>query len=125
MSVCFRHRSLGEPNYDTLEFLGDAVLDLILADQIYEENIGIDNMSRFKCKHRSNKYLAGISRKLGLTKYFQSSNTFTIEESIKSQADIIEAILGLVYKRHGFKKAQLVYDFLIFKALYRSQNDSF
>ena len=103
------HKSLGNErkeyknqNNERLELLGDAVLDLIVAEYLYKnyKNASEGTIAKLKAMVVSEPILAKISRQIGVGKFLMLSRGEVMSggrnrESIL--ADSFEAILGAVY----------------------------
>ena len=94
-------------NYERLEFLGDAVLELVVSEYLYknyEQDEGDMTKTRanFVCENANYEYM----NKLGLIKYIKVGNGEV--ENIKKTivADIFEAFIGAIYLDQGFDKAK-------------------
>lgn len=93
-------------NYERLEFLGDAVLDLVVADYLYnhfKENEGEMTKVRasYVCENANYRYATD----LGLTKYIlvghgEQKDGASLKKAIV--ADIFEALMGAVYEDLGY-----------------------
>ena len=62
------HRSFGVDNNERLEFLGDALLDLIVGESLFNQHPGADegNLSRLRSSIVNKSALAGIGREWNL-----------------------------------------------------------
>ncbi len=96
-------------SYEQLEFLGDAVLDLIVTEILFErfpnENEGF--MTKLRSKIVKGDSLAILSQKLNLGSVVEVGERAKgqgIEYSNSVLADIFEAVIGAVYKDKGYKK---------------------
>lgn len=99
-------------NYERLEFLGDAVLDLVLADYLYihhKESEGEMTKVRatYVCENANYQYALD----LGLPKYIlvghgESKDGEPLKKAIV--ADIFEALMGAIYIDLGFATARKV-----------------
>jgi len=107
------HKSTGaEQNYEKLEFLGDRVLGLIIAQKL---NILMSDHSvskiHLKFESLTNEYyLAKIAKKITLNKFIlvqdgKDHENFKKNDSILS--DSLEAIIGGIFIDGGYSKAQL------------------
>jgi len=118
--LAFRHKSVSayakrghHDSYERLEFLGDAVLGLIIADYLFKkfpfktEGFLADLRSKIVC----GKNLSRISQKLGFDNFIvvqQSMNTSSVTD------DVFEAILGALYIDKGYEYTKkLVLDRII------------
>lgn len=107
------HRSaLGESN-ERLEFLGDAVLDIVVSDELFrsQEDADEGDLSRLRSSIVKDKSLAELASDLGLGEYLvlgggERKTGGHRRESIL--ADALEAIFGAVYVDAGFDAARTV-----------------
>lgn len=97
-------------SYERLEFLGDAVLDLIAAEILFEKfpkaNEGFLTKSRAKLV--KGETLANFSAKLGIEDILElgeRSEQLTISKSIL--ADVFESIIAAIYITKGYPNAFL------------------
>jgi dsRNA-specific ribonuclease len=84
-------------NYQTLEFLGDRVLSLILAEELFvSESLDEGKMTPLKSKFENNPILAEYGENIGLRNYIRASEK---RENISPNviADVFEAICGALY----------------------------
>jgi len=111
----FRHRSVADgsnyekiDSYERLEFLGDAVLDLIVSEIIYDQ---FDNKSEgFLTKLRAGlvrgETLALFTQKLNMNYWLQvgdRAQDSNIRTSSSVLADIFEAVVGAIYQDLGYE----------------------
>lgn len=106
------HKSYKKPyNNERLEFLGDAVLDLIVGEYLYnkfpDSNEGILSKIRASLVNESGFTL--LARKLNLGKYIylslaEENNNGRDKPSLLSNA--FEAIIGAIYMESGLLAAQ-------------------
>ena len=113
------HKSLGNErkeyknqNNERLELLGDAVLDLIVAEYFYKnyKNASEGTIAKLKAMIVSEPILAKISRQIGVGKFLMLSRGEVMSggrnrESIL--ADSFEAILGAVYIDSNLDEARV------------------
>ena len=92
-------------NNERLEFLGDAVLNVVVADIVFKkyanQNEGFLTNTRSKIVKRET--LDMISCKLGLNKLIISSPRASLQKSHIS-GNALEAFIGAVYLDHGYRK---------------------
>ena len=104
------HSSMAETNeqgikesYERLEYLGDAVLGLIVAEYLYshypfkEEGF----LTEIRSKIVSREALNNLGIKIGLRELVQYNQKSRTSKSV--YGDAIEALIGAVYLDHGFK----------------------
>ena len=106
------HRSHSAKNYERLEFLGDAVLDMVLSERLYKEFSQIEEgrLSRMRAHLVNQRALAQIAREIELDTFLilgkGESTSGKNRDSILS--DSLEAVIGGVYIDGGFESAQKV-----------------
>ncbi len=94
-----------------LEFLGDAVLDLIISEHLYtafpESDEGQLSGNRAKIVNRTS--LAGFAKKIALGEHLfigKSADKTKIQASQSALADALEALIGAVYLDAGLVEAR-------------------
>lgn len=110
LQLALTHPSKGSPHNQRLEFLGDAVLGLVVARHIYERNPNLSegDLSLLKNSVVSNSNLAQVAREINLTGYIDydsSTLKLGIKEVDSIHADVVEAIIGAVLLDGGFDQA--------------------
>ena len=96
------HRSAGQQNNERLEFLGDAVLGMVIAAELYRRfpDCSEGEMSRLRASLVKGETLSELARDLSLGDYLRlgpgelKSGGFRRDSIL---ADAFEAILGAVY----------------------------
>ncbi len=94
-----------------LEFLGDAVLSLILAEALFTlfPNEREGNLARARSALAKGEYLALLARKLGLPKHLRLATHERQaggHERPSSQEDALEALIGAIYLDSDFETAR-------------------
>src|SRR5690606_21574699 len=107
------HRSHGARHNERLEFLGDSVLNFVVAAMLYKRFAKIDegDLSRLRANLVKQSSLADIATRLSLSQYLRLG-----EGELKSGgfrrpsilADALEALFGAVFLDGGFDAAQKV-----------------
>ncbi|HMI37640.1 MAG TPA: ribonuclease III [Steroidobacteraceae bacterium] len=108
------HRSAARANNERLEFLGDAVLNLIVAQYLYAQYPQADEgaLSRLRAAVVSGDSLARLAGplELGLALSLGAGELKTGGERRESiLADALEAVCGAVYLEAGFETARRVF----------------
>lgn len=113
LAQALTHRSFSATNNERLEFLGDSVLNFIIAHQLFNLFTGLPegDLSRLRAKLVKEASLAEIAIDLHLGDYLKLG-----EGELKSAgwrrpsilADALEAIVGAVYLDGGFVAAEQV-----------------
>lgn len=92
----------GDDN-ERLEFLGDAVLDLVNANLLYnDKELTEGDMTEKRKSLVSNSDLAELFNDLGMKNYVLVANNFNLSNKVK--ADFIEALFGAVFASKGYQK---------------------
>jgi len=88
-----------------LETLGDSVIDLLVLDWLYHEDVMTEGMlTKKRAKIVQNTTLAKIGKDLQLESILRCAPAYIIQE--KDIADTIEAIFGAVYVANGLSSCQ-------------------
>ncbi len=104
------HRSFSADNNERLEFLGDAVLDLVVSDILYRNypNMSEGELSRIRSQVVCKDALARLGHKLNLANYIRLSSG-ELKSGGRGKpsiiADAVESILGAIYLESGLEKA--------------------
>lgn len=97
----------GINNYERLEFLGDAVLELIISEYLYNNyNLKEGEMTKVRASFVCEKALDKYSSDIGLHKYIKvgMGQINNINEAIV--ADVFESVLAVIYLEKGFNTAK-------------------
>jgi len=110
-SRALTHRSAAGTNNERLEFLGDAVLDFVISEVIFElrPEAPEGDLSKLRSSLVKDTSLAQLARDLGLGEHLilgsgERKTGGHRRESIL--ADALEALFGAVYLDRGFTAAQ-------------------
>lgn len=96
-------------DYERLEFLGDAVLELVMSDYIYknfEKDEG--SMTKTRANYVCEDALAEYMHDLDLVKYIKVGNGEIGEIQKAIVADIFESLMGAIYLDQGFETVKRV-----------------
>ena len=109
------HRSFGADNNERLEFLGDALLDLIVGESLFNQHPGADegNLSRLRSSIVNKSALAGIGREWNLGEHIllgagELKSGGRSRDSIL--ADTVEAVVAAVYLDGGLAACRKLVD---------------
>lgn len=96
----------GGENYERLEFLGDAVLQLIMSEYFYKNaHLSEGDMSKTRASYVCEAALFEYSKKIGLIPYIKVGHGIqSLNETII--ADIFEAVLAVIYLDKGYDVAR-------------------
>ena len=105
------HGSMGEPrNYERLEFLGDRVLGLAIAEWLHERG----GMSEGTLSQRLNALVSGhtcamVAREIGLPQHLRLGKQARDDgghDSDNILGDTVEALLGALFIERGYEPAR-------------------
>ncbi len=107
------HKSISKTNYERLEFLGDAVLQLIISKYLFSTYSDYKEgyLSREKQSLVSKKIISKISLNLGLLDLLRSNNldidsNLSLRDSLA--ADIFESLLGAIFLDSSYSQCETV-----------------
>ncbi|MGI6153488.1 MAG: ribonuclease III [Christensenellaceae bacterium] len=103
----------GEPNYERLEFLGDAVLELAVSDMLYARYTSLNEgqLTQMRAKIVCAKTLAHLARTLDLGAHLSLGNGEERTGGRDKQSileNAMEAVFGAIYVDGGFYAAKTV-----------------
>ena len=118
INVAFTHTSYANEHntisYERLEFLGDAVLELLCSDYLYEHtHYQEGEMSRMRSLYVCENALYEYSKKIRLKDYIRLGNSVkTPNKTII--ADVFEAMMGVLYLEKGYSECKkLFFDLIV------------
>ncbi len=109
--TAFQHSSYVNENhmksdYERLEFLGDAVLELVMSDYLYKNvNLKEGDLTKLRASYVCENALYEYSSDLELSKYIKVGHGEEIDGGRFKKvimADIFEALMGAIYLDLGF-----------------------
>ena len=111
LNQAFTHKSLNtqpRKNYERLEFLGDAVIDIIVSRELMRDFPEGDEglLTQRRAALVQKPYLASIGHLLDLMDYLMIEKSVNLEiEKIaeKQQANLFEALIGAIYLDGGIE----------------------
>lgn len=105
------HRSFGGTNNERLEYLGDAVLDLVVGEMLYSKfpqaNEGV--LSNLRSQMVCQKALATVARTLGVHEVIilgQSASRSGGHQRDSILSDALEALIGAIFVDSGWDAAR-------------------
>lgn len=96
---------------ERLEFLGDAILELVVRDFLYEKfpELGEDDLTEKKKSLTHQRFLARMARQIGLDRFVRLGRGEAASggrEKDSIMANVLEALLGAVYLDQGLSAAR-------------------
>lgn len=111
LEMALTHRSAGKVNNERLEYLGDAVLNMIIAAELYERfpEASEGQMSRSRASLVNGVTLAALAKEIALGDYLilgagELKTGGFARDSILAGA--MEAVFGAVYLDSGFERCR-------------------
>ncbi len=107
----FTHSSHAGPTYERLEFLGDRVLGLVIADWLYERH---PDDPEGKLSQRLNSLVSGatcalVGREMALSGHIRLGKQALDDGAYDSDnviGDVVEALIGALFLDHGLDAAR-------------------
>ena len=105
----FTHASLTQKGYvsnERLEFLGDAVLELLVTERLYRDSDAREGeLTELRKRYVSKSALERAERRLGVLKFLRYGSG---EDALrgKTASNLIEAIVGAIYLDGGIEAAR-------------------
>jgi ribonuclease-3 len=116
MDLAMTHRSFayehgGLPTNERMEFLGDAVLGLVVTDSLYRRypDVAEGQLAKMRAAIVNARALADVARDLGLGDMLRLGRGEEItggRDKSSILADTLEAVIGAVYLEHGLSAAE-------------------
>jgi ribonuclease III len=105
------HGSTGKPDYQRLEFLGDRILGLVIADMLYQQ---FAEEAEGRLSHRLNALVSGstcaeIARQIDVAPHMRlgkQARDDGAQQSDNVLGDVMEALIGALYLDHGLDAAR-------------------
>ena len=117
------NRDFGLDHNERMEFLGDAVLELIVTEYLYNNFSNPEGeLTNYRAALVNGKMLAKISKEIGLEDYLLMSKGETKDLGKARQyllANALEAVIGAIYLDQGYKKSsKFITEFILSKMEY-------
>lgn len=102
-------------SYERLEYLGDAVLELIISDYFFKNtNLDEGQMSKKRSMYVCEEALDAYAKEINLSSYIKIGNGLSNGVNASIVADVFESVIATIYLNNGFKAAkEFIYDIII------------
>ena len=98
----FTNENPSYPDYERLEFLGDAVLEIIISEYLYKERkLEEGLMTRMRASYVCEEACATYAKERGLDEDIRVGSGETLNQTIT--ADVFEAFVAALYLDQGFE----------------------
>lgn len=95
------------PSYERLEYLGDAVLELIMSDYFYKNtDYPEGKMSKIRSSYVCEAALDKYAEVINLKDYIKVGHSLESDINETITADVFEAVIATIYLNSGFNKAK-------------------
>ena len=111
-SYCYEHKLNYDENNERLEFLGDAIFDAIIADELYARLTDNEegDLSRLRASVVCEQSLIRKAEELQLSDYMRLGHgeqiSFMHKKNRSLMADALEATIGAIYRDGGWEAAK-------------------
>ncbi len=109
----------GRKDYERLEFLGDAVLELVSSDYLYHkhEDLKEGKLTKLRASMVCEPALAKCARNIGLEEYIllgKGEEMTGGRDRVSIISDVMEAVIGAMYLEGGLNTAkEFIYDYVL------------
>lgn len=112
LSAALTHRSVGKGNYERLEFLGDAILGMVIADALYKKfpDATEGELSRMRARLVRGESLTRLAQRISLGDYLSLGQGELKSGGFRRAsilADAFEALLGAIYLDSDINRCRL------------------
>jgi len=126
LTTALRHKSAGKPNNERLEFLGDALLNAIVADTLYaDSSLSEGEMTARRSALVQGKTLSEVALEIDLGSHLElgmGERKGAVRASILE--DALEALIGAVYLDSDFNTCKQVVTGLLQRRIQRLKGSS-
>lgn len=107
LALALSHRSVGRDNNERLEFLGDSILNHVIAEALYQrfDEVREGELSRLRASLVKGETLAAVAREIELGDYLRLGSGERKSGGHRREsilADALEAVAGAVLLDGGF-----------------------
>ncbi len=111
LTIALTHRSFGQPHNERLEFLGDGLLNCVVAVRLFEQfpKANEGELTRLRANLVCKQTLAKVAQALNLSEYLQLGQGELKSAGFRREsilADTLEAIIGAVYLDSDWEQAK-------------------
>jgi ribonuclease III len=122
LQIALTHRSAGKNNYERMEFLGDALVNMVCAELLFRTQIGANEgeLTRMRANLVDEASLAAFARELNLSDHLILGSGELKSGGYRRDsilADTFEAICGGIYLDHGLASMRALLEPMLLAAM--------
>lgn len=111
LETALTHRSAKRNHYERMEFLGDAVLNMVISDTLYQQfpEAAEGQLSRLRASLVKGENLSKHAKQMELGEYLRLGSGELKSGGFRRKsilADVFESIIGAIYLDAGFEAAR-------------------
>ncbi|MEJ2452490.1 MAG: ribonuclease III, partial [Gammaproteobacteria bacterium] len=111
LAIALTHRSAAKNHYERMEFLGDAVLNLVISAELYQRFPAASEgeLSRLRAHLVKGESLSGLASELALGEHIRLGSGELKSGGFRRKsilADVLESIIGAIYLDAGIEAAR-------------------
>lgn len=134
LKTSLTHSSFANENYtesnERLEFVGDAVLDLMMGKYLYVNHKDFDegDLTKTRAKYVCESALVDYAKACGLKDYLllgKGEEKSNGRDRVSLQADAFEAFIGAVYLDKGLMEVYKIFDKIVIPIAIAEKTDNF
>ncbi len=115
---------------ERLEFIGDAVLDVLMSEHLYKKHKDFTegDLSKKRAKHVCESALSKYAKACNLSKYLLLSKGEEMSQGrskVSLQADAFEALIGAVYIDKGLDETYKIFNKIVLPIMLEEHKDDF
>ena len=118
LELSLTHKSYSQQNNERMEYLGDSLLNFVIADSIFSKftDLSEGKMTQFRASLVSREVLNEIAKERGLEKFIKVGKGEILEGN-SILGNTLEALVGAIYLDGGFDDALQVINFLFLERI--------
>jgi len=133
-NIAFTHTSYSYENnlnynYERLEFLGDAVLELVITDYLYNNMNALEGeMTKLRASYVCENALYEYAKEIELSTFIKVGHGEKMSGGQNKKAimaDVFEALIGAIYLDLGYVKAKHFIDSVVLPHIKNHENNEF
>ena len=113
LDLSLTHKSSSGVNNERLEYLGDSLLNFIIAEEVFKrfKNVSEGKLTQFRASLVSRELLNDMGREIGLEGHVKLGKGETVEGN-SILGNTFEALMGAIYLDGGFDVVSQIISFL-------------